>query len=80
MLVEMLLDVNRRLLDGVSARTVAAPNALAALLDELLRFHIGFALRQRLYVEEWVTVLTEIFPGATQVRMRAAAHATYRPA
>ncbi len=52
MLVEMLLDVSRRLLDGVSARTVAAPNALAALLDELLRFHIEFALRQRLYVEE----------------------------
>src|SRR5215472_2941483 len=30
---------------------------------------------QRLYVEEWVTVLSEMLPGAPQARLRAAAHA-----
>jgi AcrR family transcriptional regulator len=30
---------------------------------------------QRLYVEEWVTVLSEVLPGAPQARLRAAAHA-----
>jgi AcrR family transcriptional regulator len=32
---------------------------------------------QRLYVEEWVTVLTELFPGTTQARLRAAVHAMF---
>jgi AcrR family transcriptional regulator len=32
---------------------------------------------QRLYVEEWVTVLSELFPGAPQARLRAATHATF---
>ncbi|HVB44136.1 MAG TPA: helix-turn-helix domain-containing protein [Streptosporangiaceae bacterium] len=32
---------------------------------------------QRLYVEEWVTVLSELFPAAPQVRLRAATHATF---
>jgi AcrR family transcriptional regulator len=30
---------------------------------------------QRLYVEEWVTVLSEVLPGAPQARLRAATHA-----
>jgi AcrR family transcriptional regulator len=32
---------------------------------------------QRLYVEEWVTVLSELFPRASQVRLRAATHAAF---
>jgi AcrR family transcriptional regulator len=32
---------------------------------------------QRLYVEEWVTVLSELFPGAPQARVRAATHAAF---
>jgi AcrR family transcriptional regulator len=32
---------------------------------------------QRLYVEEWVTVLAELFPRAPQARLRAATHATF---
>lgn len=32
---------------------------------------------QRLYVEEWVTVLSELFPDAPQARLRAATHATF---
>jgi AcrR family transcriptional regulator len=32
---------------------------------------------QRLYVEEWVTVLTELMPDAPQARLRAATHATF---
>jgi AcrR family transcriptional regulator len=32
---------------------------------------------QRLYVEEWVTVLSDLFPGAPQSRLRAATHATF---
>jgi AcrR family transcriptional regulator len=32
---------------------------------------------QRLYVEEWVTVLTELFPHAAQPRLRAAVHAAF---
>lgn len=32
---------------------------------------------QRLYVEEWVTVLSELFPGSQQERLRAATHATF---
>jgi hypothetical protein len=32
---------------------------------------------QRLYGEEWVTVLTELFPGASQARLRAAVHAMF---
>jgi hypothetical protein len=32
---------------------------------------------QRLYVEEWVTVLSELYPGAAQSRLRAAVHATF---
>jgi AcrR family transcriptional regulator len=32
---------------------------------------------QRLYVEEWVTVLSELFPGAAQTRLRAAVHAMF---
>lgn len=32
---------------------------------------------QRLYVEEWVTVLSEMFPLAPQARLRTAVHATF---
>jgi AcrR family transcriptional regulator len=32
---------------------------------------------QRLYVEEWVTVLSELSPRAAQGRLRAAVHATF---
>jgi AcrR family transcriptional regulator len=32
---------------------------------------------QRLYVEEWVTVLIEIFRGTAQARLRAAVHAMF---
>lgn len=32
---------------------------------------------QRLYVEEWVTVTSEIFPGASQATLRAAVHAVF---
>ena len=32
---------------------------------------------QRLYVEEWVTVLSEIFPLAPQARLRTAVHAVF---
>ena len=32
---------------------------------------------QRLYVEEWVTVLSELSPGAPPARLRAATHATF---
>lgn len=32
---------------------------------------------QRLYVEEWVTVLTELFPRADQPALRAAVHAAF---
>lgn len=32
---------------------------------------------QRLYVEEWVTVLSEMFPGAHQASLRTAVHATF---
>jgi len=32
---------------------------------------------QRLYVEEWVTVLSEMFPGALQASLRTAVHATF---
>ena len=32
---------------------------------------------QRLYVEEWVTVLSDLYPGAPQARLRAATHATF---
>jgi AcrR family transcriptional regulator len=32
---------------------------------------------QRLYVEEWVTVLSELFPASAQARLRAATHATF---
>lgn len=32
---------------------------------------------QRLYVEEWVTVLTELAPHAAQPRLRAAVHAVF---
>jgi AcrR family transcriptional regulator len=32
---------------------------------------------QRLYVEEWVTVLSEVIPAAPQDRLRAATHATF---
>ena len=32
---------------------------------------------QRLYVEEWVTVLSELSPGAAQVSLRTAVHATF---
>jgi AcrR family transcriptional regulator len=32
---------------------------------------------QRLYVEEWVTVLSEVMPAASQERLRAATHATF---
>ncbi len=32
---------------------------------------------QRLYVEEWVTVLAELFPHAAQARLRAAVHAAF---
>lgn len=32
---------------------------------------------QRLYVEEWVTVLSELFPGAAPASLRAAVHATF---
>lgn len=32
---------------------------------------------QRLYTEEWVTVLSELLPDAPQARLRAAAHATF---
>jgi AcrR family transcriptional regulator len=32
---------------------------------------------QRLYVEEWVTVLSELTPGAPQARLRTAVHAVF---
>ncbi|GII78652.1 TetR family transcriptional regulator [Sphaerisporangium rufum] len=32
---------------------------------------------QRLYVEEWVTVLAELYPGAPPPRLRAATHAVF---
>jgi AcrR family transcriptional regulator len=32
---------------------------------------------QRLYVEEWVTVLSEILPGVSQGRLRTATHAAF---
>ncbi|HEY1820822.1 MAG TPA: helix-turn-helix domain-containing protein [Trebonia sp.] len=32
---------------------------------------------QRLYVEEWVTVLSELFPGAAQAQLRTAVHAMF---
>jgi len=32
---------------------------------------------QRLYVEEWVTVLVELFPHAAPARLRAAVHAAF---
>jgi AcrR family transcriptional regulator len=32
---------------------------------------------QRLYVEEWVTVLSEVLPGAPQARLRTATHAAF---
>jgi AcrR family transcriptional regulator len=32
---------------------------------------------QRLYVEEWVTVLSELIPQATQATLRTATHATF---
>jgi AcrR family transcriptional regulator len=32
---------------------------------------------QRLYVEEWVTTASELFPGAAQVRLRTAVHAMF---
>jgi AcrR family transcriptional regulator len=32
---------------------------------------------QRLYVEEWVTVLSELSPGAPQASLRTAVHATF---
>jgi AcrR family transcriptional regulator len=32
---------------------------------------------QRLYVEEWVTVLSEMFPNALQAGLRTAVHATF---
>ena len=32
---------------------------------------------QRLYVEEWVTVLSELRPGAPQARLRTAVHAAF---
>lgn len=32
---------------------------------------------QRLYIEEWVTVLSEMFPLAPQSRLRTAVHATF---
>src|ERR1700756_2887132 len=34
---------------------------------------------QRLYVEEWVTVLSELSPQAAQVGLRAPVHAMFRP-
>jgi hypothetical protein len=32
---------------------------------------------QRLYVEEWVTVLSDLLPGTPQTRLRAATHAAF---
>ena len=32
---------------------------------------------QRLYVEEWVTVLSELYPGCPPPRLRAATHAVF---
>jgi AcrR family transcriptional regulator len=32
---------------------------------------------QRLYVEEWVTVLSDLFPGAPQARLRTSVHAMF---
>jgi len=32
---------------------------------------------QRLYVEEWVTVLSEVLPGVPQARLRTATHAAF---
>jgi AcrR family transcriptional regulator len=45
MLAEMLLEISQKLLDEGSRRTVAAPDARAAL-DAPLRWHIEFALSQ----------------------------------
>jgi AcrR family transcriptional regulator len=101
-LSDMLLHISRQLLAEGSRRAEAAADASAAL-DAMLRWHIGFALRQpalitvhsrelanvpeparrqirrlqRLYVEEWVTVLSELFHGAPQARLRAAVHAMF---
>jgi AcrR family transcriptional regulator len=99
-LAQMLLRVSARLRDEGARRVVAAPDAASAL-EELLRSHVEFSLRQpalimvhgrelgnvpdparrqvrrlqRLYVEEWVGVLSELMPGVAQARLRAAAHA-----
>jgi AcrR family transcriptional regulator len=32
---------------------------------------------QRLYVEEWVTVLSDLYPGAPQARLRTSVHAMF---
>jgi AcrR family transcriptional regulator len=101
-LTEMLVGISERLLAEGSRRTVAAPDASAAL-DALLDWHIGFALSQpdlitvqtrelahvpeparrqvrrlqRLYVEEWVTVASELSPLVPPARLRAAVHALF---
>ena len=101
-LSQMLLDISQRLLDEGGRRAAAAADAQAAL-DELLRWHVSFALSQpdlitvqnrelanvpeparrqirrlqRLYVEEWVTVLSELSPRAAQAGLRTAVHATF---
>jgi AcrR family transcriptional regulator len=102
MLSEMLVGISERLLAEGSRRTVAAPDAGAAL-DALLDWHIGFALSepdlitvqtrelahvpeparrqvrrlQRLYVEEWVTVASELSPLAPPAQLRTAVHAMF---
>ena len=101
-LSQMLLDISERLLDEGGRRASAAANAADAL-DELLRWHVSFALGQpdlitvqsrelanvpeparrqirrlqRLYVEEWVTVLSELSPRAAQASLRTAVHAMF---
>ena len=101
-LSEMLVGISERLLAEGSRRTVAAPDAGAAL-DALLDWHVGFALSQpdlitvqtrelahvpeparrqvrrlqRLYVEEWVTVASELSPLAPPAQLRTAVHAMF---
>jgi AcrR family transcriptional regulator len=98
----MLLDISQQLLAEGTRRVVAAADAAAAL-DDLLHWHIDFALSQpdlitvqgrelgnvpdpvqrqirrlqRLYVEEWVTVLVELAPNVPETRMRTAVHALF---
>jgi AcrR family transcriptional regulator len=73
-LSQMLLDISERLLAEGGRRASAAADAQEAL-DALLRRQIRRL--QRLYVEEWVTVLSELSPHAAQASLRAGVHAMF---